>query len=293
MNAPPQHAMRATALRPAPPKRTYSHGHAWLCGHKRRVYFDLGGVYDVMDDHGYASMAEAITTGRIRGASLVTPQELGHTSRGVPVDVACATGSGTTSIAYIRRWARFPVRIETDSGRSFQLMQLTVGFVRRTTRLLILGQRSCTRCGYKTVEQQDDDYHRDRRGRTRHAQTIRSTLAMYSTTRATLANTATDSTIMTTRPNDSRAPPTSAVARALQAVVYPHLARQAIMALHGDMWPINVLQARKTTTVHWGRSKERVALVGMCLQRTLGCFLPGVARGILGHITQMAVGKPA
>ena len=50
-----------------------------------------------------------------------------------------------------------PVEVTTNAGRRFTLTQTDIGFVRRSTPLLILGKRTCTLCGYKTVRQQDRD----------------------------------------------------------------------------------------------------------------------------------------
>ena len=134
-----------------------THGDARIGPLNRRVYFDLGGEYDLIDDKHYEMLREEIQAGNIRGAKLLKPQELGFSHRGVPIDLACATGSGESSVSWIKDWMQITVRITTDSGRRFILSNLCIGVVKRTTPLLILGKRTCALCGYKTVRQQDKD----------------------------------------------------------------------------------------------------------------------------------------
>lgn len=88
---------------------------------------------------------------------------------------------------------------------------------------------------------------------------------------------------------------TSEVVTALVNVVYHDFAQCAVVALRENIWPINVSVATTTEPNFWisKGKRDRVALILLCLQRTLGCFLRGVSRGMLGHIAQMATKKPA
>ena len=117
------------------------------------MYFDLGGEYDLMDDHSYESKVVDIRVGRITHAKVITPVNLGFTCKGVPIDVASVTGDGATSVVYIMRWIQTPIEITTKNGRNITLTQVSITFVRRTTNLLILGKRTCTLCGYRTITQ--------------------------------------------------------------------------------------------------------------------------------------------
>ena len=154
----PQNAQRKLTGR-----NDYAHGNA-LVGHiKRRVYFDLGGEYDLIDDTQFEEIQQAIQQGRMPGASMVTPEQLGFSSKGVPIDVACTTSAEGSSVTWIKRWMKATVRLTTDSGRTFTLHQLCIGFVRRTTPLLILGKNTCGICGYRTIRRQDSNRH-DKRG---------------------------------------------------------------------------------------------------------------------------------
>ena len=49
------------------------------------------------------------------------------------------------------------MRLRTDTGRYLTLTNAVVGFVRRTTPLLILRKRTCGVCGYRSIEEQDED----------------------------------------------------------------------------------------------------------------------------------------
>ena len=80
---------------------------------------------------------------------------LGHPG-GVPIDMAAGTAGGS-SIVRVKKWATLNIEVVTRQGRRLYLAQQTVGFVPRSTALLLLGQSACTLCGYRTIEQQDED----------------------------------------------------------------------------------------------------------------------------------------
>ena len=73
---------------------------------------------------------------------------------GIPLDLTCST-SGGSSIYWCKRWIQTPVVIRTKTGRVHRIMDQVVGFVPRSTSLLIVGQQACSLCGYKTIQQQD------------------------------------------------------------------------------------------------------------------------------------------
>ena len=133
---------------PAGPAVETNHGTTHVRGVTRRVYFDLGGEYDLMDDREYDLLKEAV-------ASTVTPTEMGFGNRGVPIDVACSNASNGSSIVRVKNWLRMTIHVISDSGRKFTLTQRLIGFVRRQSPLLIRGKTTCVICGYKTIRQQD------------------------------------------------------------------------------------------------------------------------------------------
>ena len=137
----PQHMQNGSGM------YKYAHGKASIGPIQRPVYFDLGGEYDLIDDMHYDEIIKCIKDGDMRGAEIITPEELGHSSRGVPVDLACSTSASGSSIAWITRWVRVTVEVTTKAGRKFILTQVDIGFVRRSTPLLILGKNTCTLCG--------------------------------------------------------------------------------------------------------------------------------------------------
>ena len=49
------------------------------------------------------------------------------------------------------------MKMVTKAGRVHVLTQQVVGLVHRATPLLIIGQKGCMLCGYRTIEQQDAD----------------------------------------------------------------------------------------------------------------------------------------
>ena len=161
-----------------------THGVAWIGPLHRRVYFDLGGTFDLIDDDDYVELARQIREGRIPHAQLISPMDIGYTRRGVPIDVAAGTGRNTASVIYVQRWVRITVDITTNSGRKLKLTQATIGFVSRSSPLLILGKRTCAIWGYKSFEQQDKDMRRrdedDDRGDRPHKTTSATTTKVIS-----------------------------------------------------------------------------------------------------------------
>ena len=161
-----------------------THGVAWIGPLHRRVYFDLGGTFDLIDDDDYVELARQIREGRIPHAQLISPMDIGYTRRGVPIDVAAGTGRDTASVIYVQRWVRITVDITTNSGRKLKLTQATIGFVSRSSPLLILGKRTCAIWGYKSFEQQDKDMRRrdedDDRGDRPHKTTSATTTKVIS-----------------------------------------------------------------------------------------------------------------
>jgi len=148
----PQHIQRCNKT-----TCSYAHGIAMRGSIERPAYFDLGGEYDLMDDIHYDEIKQAIESGEMDNAKIISPQELGYAKRGVPVDLACSTSNQNSSIVWIDRWIRATIKVTTTSGRKFVLTQTNIGFVRRSSPLLILGKKTCTLCGYRTIRQQDND----------------------------------------------------------------------------------------------------------------------------------------
>ena len=147
----PQHMQNGSAM------YAYAHGKASIGSIQRPVYFDLGGTYDLLDDMHYEELIKSIEDGDVKGAQVITPEDLGHTPRGVPVDLAYSTSPTGSSIAWVKRWFRITVEVTTKAGRKFILTQANIGFVRRSTPLLILGKKTCTLWGYRTIKQRDSD----------------------------------------------------------------------------------------------------------------------------------------
>ena len=143
------------------PNNPYAHGVATLLGMKVDAYFDLGGIRILLNDDNYQPILQAINEGRLKDTCVVTPSELGFGARGIPIDVACVgEGQGESSIVWIKKWMRTTISITTRTGMQHVLTQQVVGFVRRSTPLLIIGQEGCKLCGYKTIEEQDVEMQR-------------------------------------------------------------------------------------------------------------------------------------
>ena len=75
-----------------------THGDALVGSIERRVYFDLGGHYNLIDDTAYDQICDAIDSGKLKHAHRLTPQDMGHTEIGVSMDLAAASTTGATSI---------------------------------------------------------------------------------------------------------------------------------------------------------------------------------------------------
>ena len=73
----------------------YTHGIATIGPITRPMYFDLGGIFDLMDDAEYEQIVQLILAGELPGARIPTPTDLGYTERGVPIDLASASGDGS------------------------------------------------------------------------------------------------------------------------------------------------------------------------------------------------------
>ena len=141
-------------------ERTY--GTATIGPIERDIYFDLGGVHDLMDLDAYDEIVELIDSGDMAKAKIINPIDMGYSKRGVPIDVAAATDEDGTSVLWIQKWIRLTANVRTHAGRRIELTQLCVGFVPRSTPLFILGKETCAICGYRTIRQQDADRRHDR-----------------------------------------------------------------------------------------------------------------------------------
>ena len=141
------------------PKNPYAHGVATVLGMRVDAYFDLGGIRILLNDDGYEGIVKAIQNGFLPGTEMVTLEEMGYGRKGVPVDLACSTNEGS-SVVWIKRWVRTTIEINTVAGRVHVLTRQVIGFVRRSTPLLIVGQDGCRLCGYKTIEEQDLEYRK-------------------------------------------------------------------------------------------------------------------------------------
>ena len=96
------------------------HGFAWICNERRSVYFDLGGQHNLVDDAFYQQMCGRIHQGIDIQTKIILPHELGHSQRGVPVDLACSTTEGS-SIVWIQRWIRTTLLIHSNNGKVYRL----------------------------------------------------------------------------------------------------------------------------------------------------------------------------
>ena len=109
----------------------YTHGIAEIGPFTRQAYFDLGGYFNLMDDANYVLLTQLIREGRIPHAQLLTPADLGYSSKGVPIDVAAAAGQTQTSVIYVNKWIAINITVRAKSGRVFKLNQVVLGFVPR------------------------------------------------------------------------------------------------------------------------------------------------------------------
>ena len=140
---------------PMPEPRVAYHGTVQLLNQERHIYFDLGGDYNLADEPLYDA-AVSLAGEEGNGVALVTLAELGYTERGIPIDMA-GGASGGSSLVWVTKWARLVLDIHTALGRRLRLNHQLVGFVQRSTPLVLLGQNACGLCGYRTIEQQDCD----------------------------------------------------------------------------------------------------------------------------------------
>ena len=156
---------------------SYAHGRATVCGRVVDAYFDLGGVHILMSDDDYEAICKEVRGGQLPDTRTLTMAEVGCGPRGVPVDLACSTNGGS-SIVWVNRWIKTTVRIVTKTGRTHVLTQQVIGFVKRSAPLLIIGQKGCTLCGYRTIEQQDADHEDRDRAKSGAHETTRNTSGM-------------------------------------------------------------------------------------------------------------------
>ena len=125
-----------------------------------------------MDDTEYEDIVSDIRAGKIRGRELrvsevydlmmdcnplAPPKPEGFsdsqlTERGVPMDLACST-NGKSSLYFAKRWVQANVSIRTNSGRLRIVHDQVIGFVPRSTHLLLAGQHLCNLCSFYTIEQ--------------------------------------------------------------------------------------------------------------------------------------------
>ena len=112
-----------------------------------------------MDDTEYESIIHDIRAGTVRGRELTVgevydlmmdcnplappkPEGLSDVQlmeRGVPMDLACGT-DGKSSLYFAKRWVQTNVSIRTNSGRLRIIHDQVIGFVPRSTHLLLAGQ---------------------------------------------------------------------------------------------------------------------------------------------------------
>ena len=158
-------------------KRNASH-HGWaiLAGTTRKVYFDLGGEFNLADGSLFDIVKDACNHGNST-IRLIAPAELGYPN-GVPIDMA-AGNTGTSSIVRVSKWAKLNIEISTLQGRRLHLTQQTVGFVNRSSPLLLLGQEACRLCGYRTIEEQDEARTKPRPASLANAKTMGLTATQF------------------------------------------------------------------------------------------------------------------
>ena len=130
------------------------HGWAELVGECRSLYFDLGGEFNLVDEALFeqARRNAQLSTSR---TTIISPTTF-EDPRGIPIDMA-ASSQANSSVIWVRKWALMDLVLHTRHGRCLHLAQQRVGFVNRSTPLLLLGQAACEVCGYRTIEQQDMD----------------------------------------------------------------------------------------------------------------------------------------
>ena len=97
------------------PHNPYAHGVATLMGMEVDAYFDLGGIRILINDDKYHDITVAVERGLLPNTKLLTLEELGFSSKGVPVDLACSTNGGS-SVVWIKRWVRTNIAITTKTG---------------------------------------------------------------------------------------------------------------------------------------------------------------------------------
>ena len=104
------------AMRESTEDGATGHGVAWIAGIMRRVYFDLGGEFNLLDRLALRQLCLELAKGHY-AIKRITPEEMGYTSKGVPIDVACATGAEKASVVWVTEWYVVTITIITDEGR--------------------------------------------------------------------------------------------------------------------------------------------------------------------------------
>ena len=103
----------------------------------------------------YDEICDQIEDGIDLISEKVSPIALGYTARGVPIDVP--GGDNGSSLIFIKKWIITDIILTTWTGRRINMHRQLVGFVKRSSELLLLGQTACKLCGYKTIEMQEEE----------------------------------------------------------------------------------------------------------------------------------------
>ena len=137
--APTDHEETVAEIRAS--KRNASH-HGWaiLAGTTRKVYFDLGGEFNLADDALFHLVKDAHNCGSST-VQLIKPATLGYPN-GVPIDMA-AGSTGSISIVRVTKWAVLNIEVGTLQGRRLHLP---------TSRGLCQSQQSTPPAGPTSVQ---------------------------------------------------------------------------------------------------------------------------------------------
>lgn len=118
------------------------------------AYCDLGGDNNIISDmECYHELCERIREGHDVVSRVIQPQDMVYTARGVPIDMSGGE-EGDTSVVYVKRWVSTTIRMVTYTNRTVVMYQQLVGFVARSTPLLLLGKTACRLCGFRTIREQ-------------------------------------------------------------------------------------------------------------------------------------------
>ena len=141
-----------TAITPAITE--YTHGRAEVFGVILEAFMDLGGDFNLVHRSIYPTVLKRITDGIDRVSRVVPLDELGCSPKGRPIDMAGGT-TGASSIVHVDLWVETTINLTMASGRRVILHRQLVGFVDRSSPMLILGIPACVACGYHTVPVQE------------------------------------------------------------------------------------------------------------------------------------------